>query len=158
MFTNRIGFALTGKGELIMIDRAKVIKGLKCCLTLDSPCGDCPYYSYEDIQELECERNLRNDALALLKEHDELLHKKQHDVDRLCNEISEWKHKFHDKLLKEQEAVAPRISESHRTQSGRMSRRRAWCGACGLGIRIGSNKQDRSNYCERCGRAVKWDA
>ena len=54
-----------------MPDREKVIKALECCLTLDSPCGDCPYYSYEDIQELDCERNLRHDALALLKEQDE---------------------------------------------------------------------------------------
>ena len=60
-------------------------------------------------------------------------------------------------LLKEQEAVEPVTSESYRTQSGRMSRRRAWCGACGLGIRVGSNTYDRSNYCERCGRKVKWD-
>lgn len=53
-----------------MTDMEKVIKGLKCCLTLDSPCGDCPYYSYEDIQELECERNLRKDAIDLLKEYE----------------------------------------------------------------------------------------
>jgi hypothetical protein len=53
-----------------MIDREKVIKGLECCLTFDSPCRDCPYYSYEDIQELDCERNLRHDALAMLKERE----------------------------------------------------------------------------------------
>lgn len=62
------------------MDREKVIKGLKCCLTfLDSPCGDCPYYSYEDIQDFDCERNLIHDALALLKEQEKKeikLHKK----------------------------------------------------------------------------------
>lgn len=84
-----------------MPDREKVVKGLKHCLTLDSSCGDCPYYSHEDIQELDCERKLRNDAISLLKEQDELLHKKQHNVDRLCTEISEWKHKYHDRPLKE---------------------------------------------------------
>lgn len=47
--------------------------------------------------------------LELLKEQDELLHKKQKDIDRLCNEISEWKHKFHDKSLKEQEDEKKRI-------------------------------------------------
>lgn len=52
------------------MDREKVIKGLGYCLTIDSPCGDCPYYSYEDIQELDCERNLRHDALELLKEQE----------------------------------------------------------------------------------------
>lgn len=45
------------------MDREKIIKGLECCLRLDSPCEDCPYYSYEDIQELDCERNLRHDAI-----------------------------------------------------------------------------------------------
>ena len=58
-----------------MPDREKVKKGLECCLTFDSPCGDCPYYSYEDIQELDCERNLRHDAIALLKEQDERIEK-----------------------------------------------------------------------------------
>ena len=53
-----------------MADREKVKKGLEHCLSLDYPCGDCPYYSYEDIQELECERNLRHDALTLLKEQE----------------------------------------------------------------------------------------
>lgn len=60
-------------------------------------------------------------------------------------------------VLKEREPVAPHISKSYRLKSGRMSRRRAWCGACGLMIRIGSNRQDRSKYCERCGREVKWE-
>ncbi len=50
-----------------MPDMEKVLKGLECCLSLDSPCGDCPYYSYEYIQELDCERNLQHDAIALLK-------------------------------------------------------------------------------------------
>ena len=45
-----------------------------------------------------------DDAVAMLKKQDELLHKKQKDIDRLCNEISELKHKFHDISLKKQEA------------------------------------------------------
>ena len=56
-----------------MSDTEKVIKGLECCLTFDSPCGDCPYYSYEDIQELDCERNLLHDAISVLKEQQERL-------------------------------------------------------------------------------------
>lgn len=34
--------------------------------------------------------------LALLKEQDERLRKLQKDKDKLCLEVSEWKHKFHD--------------------------------------------------------------
>ena len=36
---------------------------------------------------------LVRDAIELLKEQDKLLHKKQKDIDRLCDEISKWKHK-----------------------------------------------------------------
>lgn len=54
------------------MDRENVIKGLDCCLSFDSPCGGCPYYSYDNIQELECERNLRHDAIELLKEQEEI--------------------------------------------------------------------------------------
>ena len=60
-------------------------------------------------------------------------------------------------LLKNQIPAEPVVYESYMTRSGRMSRRRAFCGACGLRIRIGSNKQDRSQFCERCGKPVKWE-
>ena len=50
-----------------------------------------------------------------------------------------------------QEAVEPKISESYRTNSGRMSRRKAWCGACGIGINMDAK------FCDHCGRAVKWE-
>ena len=36
------------------------------------------------------------DAISLLKEQEELLRKLQKDKDRLCLEVSEWKHKFYD--------------------------------------------------------------
>lgn len=54
--------------------------------------------------------------------------------------------------LKEQDAVEPKIMESYRTNSGRMSRRKAWCGACGIGIKMDAK------FCAHCGRAVKWNA
>ena len=37
-----------------------------------------------------------DDALVLLKKQEELLRKLQKDKDRLCLEVSEWKHKFYD--------------------------------------------------------------
>lgn len=54
-------------------------------------------------------------------------------------------------LLNGQEAVEPKISESYRTNSGRMSRRKAWCGACGIGINMDAK------FCDHCGKAVKWN-
>ena len=44
----------------------------------------------EDIAEWSA------DAIALLKEQDELLHKKEKDIDKLCVEISRLKHQIHD--------------------------------------------------------------
>ena len=48
--------------------------------------------TYSDDQQIE----LAHDALVLLKEQDERLRKLQKDKDKLCLEVSEWKHKFHD--------------------------------------------------------------
>ena len=45
-----------------------------------------------------------NYALALLKEQDEELHKMQNDKNRLCFEISELKHRIHDKQFYEMNA------------------------------------------------------
>ena len=50
-----------------MIDRAKVIKGLECCLKesdhlYSNPCNGCPY------EGQECIDRMKADALALLKE------------------------------------------------------------------------------------------
>lgn len=88
--------------------------------------------------------NRVTDALALLKEQDEWLHKKQHDIDRLCNEISEWKHKFHDKSLKEQESVEPRRINGKRNHFIK-------CGNCNYDLLTGYL------FCPRCGKAVKWE-
>ena len=68
----------------------------------DRDCARCELV--QDDQELD---EMYTGVIALLKEQDKLLHKKQKDIDRLCTEISEWKHKFHDKSLKEQDAKYP---------------------------------------------------
>ena len=82
----------------------------------------------------------------LLKEQDEWLHKKQHDIDRLCNEISEWKHKFHDKSLKEQEAVVhpePSCEMTYITD--------CCCDLCGVQL----IRED--NFCRCCGKRIEWE-
>lgn len=63
--------------------------------------------AYEDfVNGYECfctsddyEYEMHKAVLALLKEQEELLHKKQKDIDRLCVEISELKHQKHDKRI-----------------------------------------------------------
>lgn len=42
------------------------------------------------------ELDMFREVLALLKEQEELLHKKEKDIDKLCVEISRLKHKIHD--------------------------------------------------------------
>lgn len=79
-----------------MIDREKVIKAIEICIK--NGCKDgipnqlCPYSS-----EVGCDLNqILSDAIAILKEQEKLIRKLQNDKDKLCHEVSEWKHKFHD--------------------------------------------------------------
>ena len=88
------------------------------------------------------------DAIDLLKQNENDIHHMSLIVDEYENENGK---------KKEPDAVEPDVLDFARYTNGRKQRRRAWCGACGLRIRIGSNKQDRSNYCERCGKAIKWE-
>ena len=58
------------------MDREKVIKGLECCLRGierddRNPCFDCPYA--DCVIGNDCTDDLKTEALALLKEQDELL-------------------------------------------------------------------------------------
>ena len=71
-----------------MPDREKVInelgKHIKSALAVDSDYVDC------------VRTDLLQTVVGLLKEQEELLRKPQKDKDKLCLEVSEWKHKFHD--------------------------------------------------------------
>ena len=44
------------------IEKIKVINGIKCHLTLEPDCGDCPY---DDI-DLRCLNNLKEDILTMI--------------------------------------------------------------------------------------------
>ena len=117
-----------------MADREKVMSWLESLAEPDWR----DFHSDSEVQ------NIAKSALELLKEQDELLHKKQKDVDKLCNEISEWKHKYHDRPLKEQEAV-PVIQRE-------VMHMLVWCcGSCGVVI------TDGDKFCRMCGKQVKWE-
>ena len=73
-----------------MPDRENVIKDLAECIE---------HIRKNKFDKIPCWGNCQSammDAIALLKELDELLRKLQNDKDKLCLEVSEWKHKFHD--------------------------------------------------------------
>ena len=53
------------------MDREKVIKGLEICYRPPSKCEDCPYHDLSDEQN--CNDVLCLDALALLKEQEEII-------------------------------------------------------------------------------------
>lgn len=77
------------------MDREKVIKGWECHMEADTlKCADCPYR--EGWRTCNFADTLFKDVYALLKEQEELLRKLQNDKDKLCIEVSKWKHKFHD--------------------------------------------------------------
>ena len=88
-----------------MADIEKVRRGIERCLK-----HTCPSVYSKEYEECEytvglhCGQDrLLWEVLDLLKEQDDLLRKLQKDKDKLCLEVSEWKHKFHDRPLKEQE-------------------------------------------------------
>ena len=84
-----------------MIDREKVIKALQIhadgCGYRSHHCDamECPYRYGDESCDIE---EMCHDALAMLKEQDELLRRLQKDKDTLCLEISKLKHQIHDKV------------------------------------------------------------
>lgn len=76
MGMRRIGSALMGKGWMVMADREKVIKGLKCCCGTGMCFHGCPYH---DVSEkiTECTSQLALEALDLLKEQEAIINRYQ---------------------------------------------------------------------------------
>ena len=62
------------------LDIEKIRQGVCQCLldcdddAYETQCYDCPYYS-EGITVSECKRNLRNDFITMLKEHEDEIRK-----------------------------------------------------------------------------------
>ena len=117
-------------------------------------------------------------ALALLKEQDERLRKQQKDKDKLCLEVSEWKHKFHDappkfvsqgvvdQICWERDTALSQLEEIGKGFGEKMddivaalkkqeavkptwNRGKPFCGACGLQIHS-------CKFCSECGRPILW--
>ena len=120
-----------------MVDREKVIKGLECCTmecTYEHPfrCKGCPY-SQDDAP---CEAlPVKRDALALLKEQDDLGAELTNAV-----ELIHKKNERIKKLLKEQEAVEPNVSSTEQR-----------CGNCNKVIEM-----DGWIACPWCGKPIAW--
>ena len=81
--------AAEGDGGTGMIDREKVIKGLEHCSREsehidDNPCEGCPY-----LEKESCIGNIHKDALALLKEQEEII-KQYHKADTFLD-VHGWK-------------------------------------------------------------------
>ena len=93
------GSVLTEKGERTMPDRAKVIKGLKCCCGTDMCFYRCPYHDASK-KITECTSQLALEALDLLKEQEEQIKNRDESLEKAREEI-----KWLRGMLKEQEAV-----------------------------------------------------
>lgn len=79
-----------------MIDREKVIKGLKCCLLihrgglLEESCNQCPYQA-EPKATCDCQ-HLLCDAQVMLKEQEKIINE-YHKADAFLSAHGwEWKH------------------------------------------------------------------
>lgn len=76
-----------------MLDREKVVKGLyqHCEGSMFDRCGECPYYAVDE-DGFFCRDEMLNEALALLKEQDEIVRCKdcKHRTRRICNNIEFW--------------------------------------------------------------------
>lgn len=135
-----------------MSEREKVIEGLEVCRDQDNPPGyrftscadDCPYHGNG------CARKLKEDALALLKEQEDLGTELTNAV-----ELIHKKNERIEKLLKDQEAVEPKTEPSAKGY---------WytCGACGWWLfevrdTVHFDDRKRIRFCASCGQAVKWE-
>ena len=57
--------------EFKLINKEKVIKGFECCLIYGDGCNKCTGCPY--LQEVDCIRQNKRDALALLKEQEQTI-------------------------------------------------------------------------------------
>ena len=119
-----------------MPDMDMIIKG--CENWVNNHKGKNYLLTYSSVVEL----------LALLKEMDGLLHKKQKDIDRLCVEISELKHRIHDDVMKEHEGET-----GHWIVLEYCANEGIYCSKCMNKIfdRSTKPKKKLSNYCPNCG-------
>ena len=116
-----------------MPDREKVIKGLECHAKGAKGClFDCPYGNENGCQLLLC-----SDALALLKKQDEIIKELQNAYGYLQDQFFDTQ----DKLLKEQEAIEPRVSTAEQR-----------CGHCNKVIEM-----DGWQSCPWCGKRIDWE-
>ena len=132
------------------MDRERVLRAWECCNPFNRKCNECPYE--KDCYHDGISRHMVADAIALLKEQDERLRKLQKDKDKLCLEISEWKHKFHDRQIKEQDGIIPYIDIDE-----------AKCPVCKVKLTrqelLGEDVlfEDFFDYCPHCGKSVLWE-
>ena len=122
-----------------MIDTQHVMYDIERCISnVPDACRDCSHYT--GTVGFKCMENLMTDALALLKEQDDLGAELTNAV-----ELIHKKNERIKELLKEQEAV-PVIQRE-------VMHMLVWCcGSCGVAV------TDGDKFCRNCGRKMKWDA
>ena len=80
-----------------MEDIEKVIKAWEIFRS-SNPYQICDGREFRAISEPEyCMGQMIADTIEMLKEQDKLLRKKQKDIDKLCCDIADLKHRFHEK-------------------------------------------------------------
>ena len=133
------------EGANQMPDLEIVIKSLRRCSDMTICPADCCYRKYAP----DCIERLHKDAIALLKEQDELLEEQEDLGTELTNavELIHKKNERIEKLLKEQEAVEPVFEVKNPNVVGQFH-----CGNCHHAFGLLHYK-----FCPECGRKVKWN-
>ena len=126
-----------------MTDREKVIKGLECLAQKQAPtansCKDCGYINRPSFAI--CVKDIASDALALLKEQEDLGTELTNAV-----ELIHKKNERIEKLMKEQEAVKPKSKVRH----GASAQIQHFCGNCNTML------HGKPKFCSECGKGVLW--
>ena len=102
-------------------------------------------YGMDDRKKVVSHLQIINTWASFAIENDLNLFDKKHIAS-----IADWAKEAIDIL--NDEPVKPHVVVHEKTPGGRPSKRRkAFCGACGAKINV------NSNYCDICGKAVKWN-
>jgi hypothetical protein len=171
--------------EKVMADMEKVKKGLECCMksTEDNPFAECEHCPYNEISIAvqECRAVLSADALALLKEQEDIISNYKEVVENLLQQLQDIEKymtpygmvkdvKAYVELLKEQENTIIELQNAYNylqtqffeAQDKLLKEQEAVkptideygnkrCGSCGRKLQSIS---DPDLFCCKCGKPV----
>lgn len=125
---------------------AEMIKALRCCASLDTPCkGLCPYYGVE-----YCQTKKDLDAADAIEQLNHLVDLNTERCEALRKQLREA-HENYEKHLNELEAQLPKEGEWIGVNPMVDTEQ---CSICGWNI---PTYEFESNYCPNCGAKMRYE-